>query len=177
MHQLDPSQTVGSAPRRTALIPRRAAMAALTTVAVLVLLFRFDPGMHAEAQLASGSGTGTGSVAAASPAPSTSSADTTTGTTSDATASTIVTGDAVATRFGTVQVEVTVANGQLVDVAALELPSGGRDSQISAYAEPILRSEALRAGTANIDTVSGATYTSMGYIQSLQSALDKAGFG
>jgi uncharacterized protein with FMN-binding domain len=83
----------------------------------------------------------------------------------------------VDTRFGTVQVQVTVEGGTIVDVTALQLPTGGRNSQESAYAEPILRSEALQAGSASIDTVSGATYTSMGYIQSLQSALDSAGIG
>jgi len=59
--------------------------------------------------------------------------------------------------------------------AALELPSGGRSSQISRFVEPILRSEALQAQSANIDGVSGATYTSTAYAQSLQSALDSAG--
>ena len=172
------------------LIPRRAAMALVTTVMALLLLLRFDPGTDPNAQLAlattaptnpaaSDSGTsdaGTGDAGAADPGttPATGSDSSTSGST---TASTQVAGDAVATRFGTVQVQVTIDGGTLVDVSALQLPSGGRDSQVSAYAEPILRSEALQAGSAGIDTVSGATYTSMGYIQSLQSALDSAGIG
>jgi len=147
------------------LIPRRAAMALVTTLTVLVLLLRFDPGTNPEAQLAS---------ASSAPAVDSIGSDPV-GTA--ATGSAQVTGDAVATRFGTVQVAIDIAGGALVDVTALQLPSGGRDSQVSAYAEPILRSEALQAGSASIDTVSGATYTSMGYIDSLQSALDQAGIG
>ena len=167
------------------LIPRRAAMALVTTVMALLLLLRFDPGTDPNAQLASATtapadpaanDTGAADPGAADPGatPAPGSESSTGGGTA---ASTKVAGDAVATRFGTVQVQVTVDGGTLVDVSALQLPSGGRDSQESAYAEPILRSEALQAGSARIDTVSGATYTSMGYIQSLQSALDTAGIG
>ena len=172
------------------LIPRRAAMALVTTVMALLLLLRFDPGTDPNAQLAlattaptdpAASDSGTSDAGAADPGaadPGASPATGSDGSTSGATtASTQVAGDAVATRFGTVQVQVTIDGGTLVDVSALQLPSGGRDSQVSAYAEPILRSEALQAGGAGIDTVSGATYTSMGYIQSLQSALDSAGVG
>jgi uncharacterized protein with FMN-binding domain len=85
------------------------------------------------------------------------------------------TGDAVQTPFGTVQVQVTIQNGTITDVQALQLPSGGgHTGQVSSYAGPQLRSEALTAQSAQIDTISGATYTSEGYIQSLQSALDRA---
>jgi uncharacterized protein with FMN-binding domain len=86
-----------------------------------------------------------------------------------------VTGNAVQTPFGTVQVQVTFQNGTMTDVQALQLPSGrGHTSEISSYAGPQLRSEALAAQSAQIDTISGATYTSQGYIQSLQSAIDQA---
>ena len=70
---------------------------------------------------------------------------------------------------------MTVVNGQVTDVTALELPSGGRSGQISREAEPILHDEALSAQSASIDGVSGATYTSLAYEQSLQAALDAAG--
>ncbi|MDP9483029.1 MAG: FMN-binding protein, partial [Chloroflexota bacterium] len=74
-----------------------------------------------------------------------------------------------------VQVQVTIANGQVADVIALQLPADrSRSAQISQYAEPILRSEALQAQNAQIDLVSGATYTSDAYAQSLQGALDQA---
>lgn len=85
------------------------------------------------------------------------------------------TGTAAVTRFGNVQVRVTIAGGKITDVTALQLTDhDGRSVQISAEAAPILRQEALTAQSATIDTVSGATYTSEGYVQSLQSALDQA---
>lgn len=86
-----------------------------------------------------------------------------------------VTGPTIETRFGPVQVSVTLDGARLVDVSALQLPSGGRSSMISGYVEPILRSEALQAQSANIDGISGATYTSQAYERSLQAALDSAG--
>jgi len=85
------------------------------------------------------------------------------------------TGSAVQIPFGTVQVQVTIQNGTITDVQAVQLPSGGHSGQISSFVAPQLRSEALQAQSAQIDTVSGATYTSEGYIQSLQSALSQAG--
>jgi uncharacterized protein with FMN-binding domain len=87
-----------------------------------------------------------------------------------------VEGDAISTRYGDVQVRVIVSGGRLVDVQAVQLPSDRSRSQaISSDAGPQLRNEALRAQSARINTVSGATYTSDGYAQSLQSALDHAG--
>lgn len=86
------------------------------------------------------------------------------------------TGDAVSTRYGTVQVAVTIEGGVIADVEALQLPSGdGRSQQISNRAEPVLRDAAMLAQSASIQNVSGATYTTRGYAQSLQSALDAAG--
>jgi uncharacterized protein with FMN-binding domain len=85
-----------------------------------------------------------------------------------------VTGSAVQIPFGTVQVKITLQNGQITDVQALQMPADQRrSSEISQYAAPQLRSEVLSAQSAQIDTISGATYTSEGYIQSLQSALDQ----
>ena len=86
------------------------------------------------------------------------------------------TGDDVSTRFGSVQVEVTVSGGTVTAVTALQLTDQDRRSvQISNRAEPILQSEALSSQSASISNVSGATYTSRAYMQSLQSALDRAG--
>ena len=77
---------------------------------------------------------------------------------------------------GPVQVAVTLAKGRLTAVHVLQVPSeSGRDQEIAARAVPRLTEEALGAQNAQIDAVSGASYTSEGYIQSLQSALDKAG--
>jgi uncharacterized protein with FMN-binding domain len=86
------------------------------------------------------------------------------------------TGDTVNTQFGPVQVKITVKAGKLTDVTPLQLTTdGGRSVQISNYAAPILRSEVLSAQSAKVSSVGGATYTSQGYLSSLQSALDKAG--
>ena len=91
------------------------------------------------------------------------------------TARVVVNGAVVSTQYGDVQVRVVVTGGHLTDVTALRLTdSSGRSVSISAYAAPILRREALAAGSAHIDSVSGASYTSQAYISSLQSALDAA---
>jgi uncharacterized protein with FMN-binding domain len=74
--------------------------------------------------------------------------------------------------YGTVQVRVTLTGGRITDVQAVRLPSGGRSSEIAAYAAPRLRREVLAAQSAHIDTVSGASFTSDGYARSVQSALD-----
>ena len=87
-----------------------------------------------------------------------------------------MTGEAADTRYGPVQVQITVRNGQITGVNAVEYPQeSSRDEQINAYAIPQLNQEALAAKSANIDMVSGATYTSSGYLTSLQSALNQAG--
>jgi ferredoxin-NADP reductase len=79
------------------------------------------------------------------------------------------------TLYTNVQVAAVLRNGRLVDVRALRLPNlDARSRQISAMAAPLLRLEAIAAGSAAIDTVSGATYTSEAYAQSLQAALDAA---
>ncbi|MEV7542509.1 FMN-binding protein [Streptomyces sp. NPDC089915] len=86
------------------------------------------------------------------------------------------TGDVVDTRYGPVQVSVTLAQGHITAVHVLQVPSErGRDREIAARAVPRLTEEALGAQSASIDAVSGASYTSEGYIRSLQSALDEAG--
>ncbi|MGZ0153476.1 FMN-binding protein [Kribbella sp. WER1] len=88
-----------------------------------------------------------------------------------------VNGTSAGTRYGPVQVRITVRSSKLVAVDALVYPSsGGRDREISSYALPQLKQEALAAQSFHIDTVSGATFTSDGYRRSLQSALDAAHF-
>lgn len=83
-----------------------------------------------------------------------------------------VTGQPYDVGYGVVQVRVTLTGSHIDDITALSLPQGGRSSDISSYAAPRLRQEALAAQSARIDTVSGASYTSSGYARSLQSALD-----
>lgn len=87
-----------------------------------------------------------------------------------------VTGAPADTPYGPVQVRATLVGTKLVDVTVVQQPSGSnRDAEINGYALPILRQEALGAQSAQIDVVSGATFTSDGYAQSLQAALDSAG--
>ena len=83
-------------------------------------------------------------------------------------------GPAVETPYGSVQVEAKLSGGRIVDIVAMELPSDRRLSQqISQYVEPILHDEALQAQSAQIDGISGATWTSGAYAKSLQGALDQ----
>jgi uncharacterized protein with FMN-binding domain len=84
------------------------------------------------------------------------------------------TGAAAPTPDGTMQVRAVLDQGKLTDVTVLQQTSGGRSTQIDSYALPLLKTEALRAQSARIDVVSGATYTSSGYARSLQAALDTA---
>ena len=87
------------------------------------------------------------------------------------------TGTSENTDFGNVQVKVVVSGGKITDVVALQLTNdGGRSVQISRYAAPILRDEVLKSQSAKVSNVSGATYTTDGYLSSVQSALDQAGF-
>ncbi|GGM14390.1 FMN-binding protein [Streptomyces fumigatiscleroticus] len=149
--------------------PRPAPPSALfaATVSGMVLLLSLKPHTTPQATVAvqapatapsDGSGTGTG-----------------TGTGAGAGTET-VTGDSVPTRWGPVQVRVTLDDGKLTDVTAVACPTDNpRDQEINSYALPRLRAEALQAQSADIDTVSGATYTSDGYRRSLQSALDSSG--
>jgi uncharacterized protein with FMN-binding domain len=165
-------------------MPKRGLAALAITTIALVLLLNFktpDEGLPARTTGSVGivepsTGT-TGTTAAgstatpttgATPAPSAASGGGTA-------ASNTVDGPVVDTRYGPVQVEVVVANGKIADVVALQLPTGRRSGQISQVAEPILHDEAVQAQSANIDLVSGATYTSDAYAQSLQAAIDEAG--
>ena len=134
----------------------RAAVTTATTVAGIVLLLALKP-HHSPA-------------AAARPAPQAKKAA------PPASASGTYRGAVANTRYGPVQVEATVSQGRITSVRAIRLPSGnGRDREIAAMAVPQLTQEAIAAGNAQIDAVSGATYPSEGYISSLQSALDRAG--
>jgi len=158
---------------------KRFALALFGTVTGLVMLLGFKThspaALHTAAGVTtSGSNTGTGTTppaaggAARSPGtPKTSATGTGTKT---------YTGSSVDTQYGPVQVQITVSNGKITAANAIEYPmNGSRDQQINSFAIPRLNSEAVSAQSANIDMVSGASYTSDGYAQSLQSALDQAG--
>jgi uncharacterized protein with FMN-binding domain len=169
-------------------LPKRGVIgAALTAVALALILSFKTPDATGLANAGSNGGTTPGSnggTTATAPAGQTqtgSGTGTGTGSGSGSTAGSAatftgkLTGQAVQIPFGTVQVQVTMQNGKITDVQALQLPSDQRRSQqIGQYAAPQLRSEVLAAQSANVNTISGATYTSIGYLQSLQSALDQA---
>ncbi|MFH8772453.1 FMN-binding protein [Streptomyces sp. NPDC017958] len=141
---------------------RRIVLASAATVSGMVLLLSLKP--HTSPTLAT----------ASTKSPTTSSSSSPRARSSSGTKS--VTGDTVQTRWGPVRVRVTIGSGKLTDVTAVSYPQDNpRDQEINGYALPQLRREALAAQSAQIDTVSGATYTSEGYRQSLQSALDSAG--
>ncbi len=146
---------------------RRAAVAFVATVAGLVLLLGFKthgaPALARPAALAPTVPGGGGPPPTASPAAGGSGGGTRT-----------ITGQAVDTQFGPVQVQLQVSGTKITDVQPLQLPQDRqRDIEIDNYAVPQLIQETLSAQNAQIDMVSGATFTSQGYIQSLQSALDQ----
>lgn len=143
------------------------ALGATATALVLLLGYRTSspPGPLAALVATSTGTTSTGT---------TSTGTTTTGKAAPAEA-TSYDGAVVATRWGPVQVRITVGAGTVVAVEAVQVPDENRhDREINARAVPVLDAEALAAQSADIDTVSGATVTSRGYVASLQSALDAA---
>ena len=138
---------------------RRITLWLFSTVAALVLLFSYRTSTNRL-------DTAAAAVRATEPASTSTSASKT------------YPGSTASTRWGDVQVTITVTNGKITDVQVPVYPTGnGRDQQINAYALPVLRQETLDAQSATIDAVSGATVTSDGYRQSLQSALDAAHLG
>jgi uncharacterized protein with FMN-binding domain len=150
---------------------RRIAFWLLGTVTVVVLLFGYRTSL-------AGPLATTGRTVAAAPPSTTGQGSATTGEPKATTAASArtVAGQVVQTRWGPVQVEVTVKGGKLTDVSVPQYPDGNpRDQQINAYALPILVQETMDAQSADIDMVSGATVTSDGYLRSLQGALDQAG--
>ena len=87
----------------------------------------------------------------------------------------VIAGPVFTTPFSAIQVGVVMSHGRVVDVKTLILTGDGEHTQkLNAHAEPILRRRALEAGSAKFDVVSGATYTSESYQESLQGAIDKA---
>jgi len=125
------------------------------------------------AVLSTASGSGGSSTSASSGAGST---GTSSGSSGTEVVDGIYTGTASSTRFGDVQVSVTITGGQITDVTALRLTdTDGRSISISNRAAPILREEVISAQSSAVSMVSGATYTSRAYLASVQSALDQAG--
>ena len=154
---------------------RRVILAVTGTIAGLVALLSFkshDPTMPVAATTGTGGGSTTSSSSSSSsaatiPGEFRSVAGTLT------TGETTVTGKVANTVYGPVQIQLVVKNSKIVKVAVLEQPTNTiHDIQIGEFAFPRLISETLAAQNAKIDAVSGASYTSAGYIASLQSAVD-----
>lgn len=145
---------------------KRTPIVLLSTVAGVAGVLLLNPkGSSFIANAPSGNGSGTGTTSG-----------TPSKTTAPAVKSVTATGDPIYVNYGYVQLKVTAKGGTITKIDALQLPNqDGRSIQISGAAEPMLREQALTAQSANISGVSGATFTSGGYQQSLQSALDKLG--
>jgi uncharacterized protein with FMN-binding domain len=142
-----------------------------STVVALVLLFSYRTSTNSPVL----SGAAQTVITGQTTTPTTSTSPGAGSSTGTSTATTTYTGAVASTRWGDVQVTITVTDGKITDVAVPVYPSdNGKDQEINAYALPILREETLSAQSAGIDTVSGATVTSNGYLTSLQSALDAA---
>ena len=155
----------------------------LSTLSVVVMLFAYHtstsgPSVTTPAAVSplDGSTSKSKSSASAAAPSATGAARSSNGTSATAPrkAST-VTGSVVQTQWGPVQVQLSLRGGTITKVAVLQHPDGNpRDAQINSYALPILIQETQSQQSAQIDMVSGATVTSTGYLQSLQSALDRA---
>ncbi|MEU3341503.1 FMN-binding protein [Streptomyces sp. NPDC002144] len=142
---------------------RRVVLASAATVSGVVLLLSLKPASDPNAQ-AAGAAPQQTAGAQASPQGGTGSSGTASGT---------IDGNVAQTQYGNVQVRLTVANGKITKAEAIQAPKGGTSDQKTALSIPKLTQETVTAQSAQIDAVSGATYTSNGYKQSLQSALDK----
>ena len=147
----------------------------MSTLTVVTLLFGYHTSTSAESTssvLAAQTPSATGSSTPTAGADDAAGTDDPAGSASAIT----VTGSSADTRWGPVQVQLTVEDGTVTDVAVVDYPTeNGKDRQINARAIPILVQETLDAQSADIDMVSGATVTSEGYLESLQAALDEAG--
>ncbi|MCG6493927.1 FMN-binding protein [Kitasatospora sp. A2-31] len=163
---------------------RRAVVSSAATTAGIILLLSLKPHQAAGPTAVIGSGgSNTPGAAdpsdAASPSAGAAGANGGTGPSSSATGSggtRKVTGNAANTRYGPVQVQVTLSGSRITAVDVIRYPTEDRrDREINGSALPLLNREAIAAQSAAIDVISGATFTSEGYIRSLQSALDQAG--
>ena len=151
---------------------RRVILAVTGTIAGLVALLSFKS--HAPSlSAAATSGTGAGSSSSSSSSSVPGEFPTGSQAASLSAGETALTGQVADTVYGPVQVQLILRNTKIIKVAVLQQPTNTiHDNQIGEFAFPELISETLKAQSAKIDTVSGASYTSQGYIQSLQSALD-----
>ena len=156
---------------------RRIVFAILSTITTVVLLFSY----HTSTNLAGSAASAGAQLPAAPSAPvspgsgSQSRSSNKSGSSAGTSSPASFTGAAADTRWGPVQVRITVQGGKISASHAVQYPQGtSRDAQINGSALPVLNQEVVQQQSASIDTVSGATVTSDGYLQSLQSAIDQA---
>ncbi|WP_423494327.1 FMN-binding protein [Microbacterium esteraromaticum] len=162
----------------------RIGYAALATISGLVLLFGYRTShvVTTPAQALPASSSLSSSSSSSVPSDTSTTASDGTDSSSEAGASSssalqdgTYTGDAASTRYGPVQVQISVSGGSIASVDVIDYPdSNHRDQQINSRAIPLLVSETTASQSSSIDLVSGATYTSRGYVESLQSAIDQA---
>lgn len=145
---------------------RSKAAAALASAGILLAGWNVGTANGKTLTTTTSAGTGTGTTVAAG-----TNAGTTSSGTSGATGT--FTGTTESDRFGTITVTVTLANGKITDVTYKTTVGDNHSAQIEARAIPTLKAAVLAANSADVSTVSGATYTSNKYLSSLQSALDK----
>jgi uncharacterized protein with FMN-binding domain len=151
---------------------RRVILAVTGTIAGLVALLSFKAHVPT-VPVASTSGTGGGSSTSSSSSSRTIPGEFQSVTGTLTAGETTITGKVANTAYGPVQIELVVKSHKIVKVAVLEQPTNTiHDIQIGEFAFPKLISETLTAQNAKVDAVSGASYTSAGYISSLQSAVD-----
>jgi uncharacterized protein with FMN-binding domain len=164
---------------------RKIVIAVMSTLSGLVMLFSYHTSTESGAVAAVGAtddgattpstSSSSGSSGAASSSGSSGASGSAASSGSSGSSSGTFAGDEVSTRWGIVQVQITVANGKITKSEAIQYPTDNpKDQEINAYAVPQLNSEAVAQQSSSIDSVSGATVTSGGYIQSLQTAIDKA---
>ena len=159
----------------------------LSTLSAVVLLVGFDASQHGgsvtattpltsgDATTGSGTKSGSGQTSGSGSGNRSGSGNASRSGSGSSTSTKTVTGSVAQTQWGPVQVQLVVENGTITQVKILQYPDGNsRDVEIAQYALPILMKETTAQQSAQIDMVSGATYTSEGYLQSLQSALDQA---
>jgi uncharacterized protein with FMN-binding domain len=145
---------------------RRIVIWLASTLTIVVLLFGYHTSTNKTSPAAATSDASTPATSSESSKPNT----------SPPSKITTYTGSVAETRWGPVQVKITVQGGKITNVTVLQQPDGNqRDAEINSQALPILIDETVKAQSANIDMVSGATVTSDGYVRSLQAALDEAG--
>jgi uncharacterized protein with FMN-binding domain len=155
---------------------RRVILAVTGTIAGLVALLSFKshvPTLPVAATSGTGGGSSTSSSSSSSSSSTTVPGEFQSGVGPLTAGETTITGRVANTVYGPVQIELVVKDSKIVKVAVLEQPTNTiHDIQIGQFAFPNLIKETLTAQSAKIDAVSGASYTSAGYISSLQSALD-----